>query len=204
MGTSTFSNFTVLPEIALAKIREDEPFEKVCYIGCGVTTGIGAVINTAKVEPGANVVVFGLGGIYTELLKDVTRRFAPFDLATAREMIEEIKGMKLRAPQIEGMVEALKFLGANPTPIAFNEIYLALQNGTVDGFVSALNPSVAGKFYEVSKYASMTYHNYGPTLLVANLDIWNGLTADQHRFCWVDGSAFHAKQALEDLANAGR
>jgi S-(hydroxymethyl)glutathione dehydrogenase / alcohol dehydrogenase len=63
MGCSTFSNFTVLPEIALAKIREDAPFDKVCYIGCGVTTGIGAVINTAKVEPGANVVVFGLGGI---------------------------------------------------------------------------------------------------------------------------------------------
>ena len=63
MGCSTFSNFTVLPEIALAKIREDAPFDKVCYIGCGVTTGIGAVINTAKVEPGANVVIFGLGGI---------------------------------------------------------------------------------------------------------------------------------------------
>jgi S-(hydroxymethyl)glutathione dehydrogenase/alcohol dehydrogenase len=63
MGCSTFANYTVLPEIALAKIREDAPFEKVCYIGCGVTTGIGAVINTAKVEPGANVVVFGLGGI---------------------------------------------------------------------------------------------------------------------------------------------
>ncbi len=63
MGTSTFSNFTVMPEIAAAKIRPDAPFEKVCYIGCGVTTGIGAVINTAKVEAGANVVVFGLGGI---------------------------------------------------------------------------------------------------------------------------------------------
>ncbi|MFM7382839.1 MAG: S-(hydroxymethyl)glutathione dehydrogenase/class III alcohol dehydrogenase [Microcystaceae cyanobacterium] len=63
MGTSTFANYTVVPEIALAKIREDAPFDKVCYIGCGVTTGIGAVINTAKVEPGANVVVFGLGGI---------------------------------------------------------------------------------------------------------------------------------------------
>jgi S-(hydroxymethyl)glutathione dehydrogenase / alcohol dehydrogenase len=63
MGCSTFSNFTVLPEIAVAKIRKDAPFDKVCYIGCGVTTGIGAVINTAKVEPGANVVVFGLGGI---------------------------------------------------------------------------------------------------------------------------------------------
>src|SRR6202165_5020426 len=63
MGCSTFANFTVLPEIAVAKIREDAPFDKVCYIGCGVTTGIGAVINTAKVETGAQVVVFGLGGI---------------------------------------------------------------------------------------------------------------------------------------------
>jgi len=63
MGCSTFSNYTVLPEIALAKVREDAPFDKICYIGCGVTTGIGAVIHTAKVWPGANVVVFGLGGI---------------------------------------------------------------------------------------------------------------------------------------------
>jgi S-(hydroxymethyl)glutathione dehydrogenase/alcohol dehydrogenase len=63
MGCSTFSNYTVLPEIALAKIRKDAPMDKVCYIGCGVTTGIGAVINTAKVEPGSRVVVFGLGGI---------------------------------------------------------------------------------------------------------------------------------------------
>ncbi|MEP0520339.1 MAG: S-(hydroxymethyl)glutathione dehydrogenase/class III alcohol dehydrogenase [Hyphomicrobiales bacterium] len=63
MGTSTFANYTVLPEIALAKVREDAPFESICYIGCGVTTGIGAVINTAKVEPGSNCVVFGLGGI---------------------------------------------------------------------------------------------------------------------------------------------
>jgi S-(hydroxymethyl)glutathione dehydrogenase/alcohol dehydrogenase len=63
MGCSTFSNYTVLPEIALAKVREDAPFDKICYIGCGVTTGIGAVINTAKVQPGDNVVVFGLGGI---------------------------------------------------------------------------------------------------------------------------------------------
>ena len=63
MGCSTFSNFTVLPEIAVAKVREDAPFDKICYIGCGVTTGVGAVINTAKVEPGANAIVFGLGGI---------------------------------------------------------------------------------------------------------------------------------------------
>ena len=63
MGCSTFSNFTVLPEISVAKVRKDAPFDVICYIGCGVTTGIGAVIFTAKVEPGANVVVFGLGGI---------------------------------------------------------------------------------------------------------------------------------------------
>src|SRR5216684_2096382 len=63
MGTSTFANFTVVPEIALAKIREDAPFDRVCYIGCGVTTGIGAVVNTAKVQVGDRVVVFGLGGI---------------------------------------------------------------------------------------------------------------------------------------------
>src|SRR6188474_806233 len=63
MGCSTFSNYTVLPEIALAKVRDDAPFDKICYIGCGVTTGIGAVINTAKVEAGSNCIVFGLGGI---------------------------------------------------------------------------------------------------------------------------------------------
>ncbi len=69
MGCSTFSNFTVVPEIALAKIRQDAPFDKVCYIGCGVTTGIGAVINTAKVQPGDNVIVFGLGGIGLNVLQ---------------------------------------------------------------------------------------------------------------------------------------
>src|SRR2546423_11963516 len=69
MGCSTFSNYTVLPEIAVAKIRADAPFDKVCYIGCGVTTGIGAVINTAKVEPGAKCVVFGLGGIGLNVLQ---------------------------------------------------------------------------------------------------------------------------------------
>jgi S-(hydroxymethyl)glutathione dehydrogenase / alcohol dehydrogenase len=63
MGTSTFANYTVVPEIALARVREDAPFDKICYIGCGVTTGLGAVINTAKVQPGDRVVVFGVGGI---------------------------------------------------------------------------------------------------------------------------------------------
>ncbi len=71
MGCSTFANYTVLPEIALAKVRPDAPFEKICYIGCGVTTGIGAVFNTARVQPGDNVVVFGLGGIGLNVIQGV-------------------------------------------------------------------------------------------------------------------------------------
>src|SRR5213075_3103910 len=91
MGTSTFANYTVVPEIALAKIRDDAPFDKVCYIGCGVTTGIGAVINTAKVEPGANVVVFGLGGIGLNVVQGArmvgAKMVVGVDLNAAREAL---------------------------------------------------------------------------------------------------------------------
>ena len=91
MGCSTFANFTVLPEIAVAKIRDDAPFDKVCYIGCGVTTGIGAVINTAKVEPGSNVVVFGLGGIGLNVVQGARMAGANMivgvDLNPARETL---------------------------------------------------------------------------------------------------------------------
>ncbi len=97
MGTSTFANYTVLPEIALAKIREDAPFDKVCYIGCGVTTGIGAVINTAKVEPGANVVVFGLGGIGLNVVQGARMAGANMivgvDLNPGRRALAEKFGM---------------------------------------------------------------------------------------------------------------
>jgi S-(hydroxymethyl)glutathione dehydrogenase/alcohol dehydrogenase len=97
MGCSTFSNYTVLPEIALAKIREDAPFEKVCYIGCGVTTGIGAVINTAKVEPGASVVVFGLGGIGLNVIQGArlagARQIVGIDLNPRRKPLAERFGM---------------------------------------------------------------------------------------------------------------
>jgi S-(hydroxymethyl)glutathione dehydrogenase/alcohol dehydrogenase len=97
MGTSTFSNYTVVPEIALAKIREDAPFDKVCYIGCGVTTGIGAVINTAKVEPGANVVVFGLGGIGLNVIQGARMAGADMivgvDINPARKPLAEKFGM---------------------------------------------------------------------------------------------------------------
>ena len=97
MGTSTFSRFTVLPEIALAKIREDAPFDKVCYIGCGVTTGIGAVINTAKVRPGDNVVVFGLGGIGLNVVQGArlagADRIVGVDLNPRRRALAEELGM---------------------------------------------------------------------------------------------------------------
>ena len=97
MGTSTFANFTVLPEIAVAKIREDAPFEKVCYIGCGVTTGIGAVINTAKVETGARAVVFGLGGIGLNVIQGLRLAGAEMivgvDLNPRRREIAEKFGM---------------------------------------------------------------------------------------------------------------
>ena len=97
MGTSTFSNFTVLPEIAVAKIREDAPFEKVCYIGCGVTTGIGAVVNTADVEAGANCVVFGLGGIGLNVGQGLRMvgadKIIGVDLNPARKPLAEKFGM---------------------------------------------------------------------------------------------------------------
>jgi S-(hydroxymethyl)glutathione dehydrogenase / alcohol dehydrogenase len=97
MGCSTFSNYTVLPEIAVAKIREDAPFDKVCYIGCGVTTGIGAVINTAKVEPGANVVVFGLGGIGLKVIQGArlagANKIIGVDINPRRKALAERFGM---------------------------------------------------------------------------------------------------------------
>ena len=97
MGTSTFSNFTVMPEIAVAKIREDAPFDKVCYIGCGVTTGIGAVINTAKVTPGSNVAVFGLGGIGLNVLQGArlvgANRIIGVDTNPAKVKLAEKFGM---------------------------------------------------------------------------------------------------------------
>jgi len=97
MGCSTFSNFTVLPEIAVAKIREDAPFDKVCYIGCGVTTGIGAVIYTAKVEPGTNVVVFGLGGIGLNVIQGAKMvgadKIIGVDINPAKRAMAEAFGM---------------------------------------------------------------------------------------------------------------
>ena len=94
MGCSTFSNFTVLPEIAVAKVREDAPFDKICYIGCGVTTGIGAVINTAKVEIGAKAVVFGLGGIGLNVIQGL--RLAGADMIIGVDLNDDKKPMAER------------------------------------------------------------------------------------------------------------
>ena len=108
MGCSTFANYTVLPEIALAKIREDAPFDKVCYIGCGVTTGIGAVIYTAKVKPGSSVVVFGLGGIGLNVLQGARMAGAGMivgvDLNPGRKALAEKFGMThfVNPKEVEG------------------------------------------------------------------------------------------------------
>jgi S-(hydroxymethyl)glutathione dehydrogenase/alcohol dehydrogenase len=119
MGTSTFSNFTVLPEIALAKIDKAAPFEKVCYIGCGVTTGIGAVINTAKVEPGSNCVVFGLGGIGLNVIQGLkmvgANMIVGVDMNDSKEQVGRHFGMthfvnpsKIQGDVVPHLVELTK------------------------------------------------------------------------------------------------
>jgi len=108
MGCSTFSNYTVLPEIAVAKIRQDAPFDKVCYIGCGVTTGVGAVINTAKVQPGDNVIIFGLGGIGLNVVQGAklvgANMIIGVDLNDARKELGEKFGMThfVNPKEVEG------------------------------------------------------------------------------------------------------
>lgn len=113
MGTSTFSNHIVVPEIALAKIRSDAPFDKVCYIGCGVTTGVGAVLFTAKVEAGANVVVFGLGGIGLNVIQGAKMvgadRIIGIDLNPAREAMARSFGMThfINPREVDNVVDAI-------------------------------------------------------------------------------------------------
>ncbi|WP_395405728.1 S-(hydroxymethyl)glutathione dehydrogenase/class III alcohol dehydrogenase [Pseudoduganella sp. UC29_106] len=113
MGTSTFSNYIVVPEIALARIREDAPFDKVCYIGCGVTTGVGAVLFTAKVEAGANVVVFGLGGIGLNVIQGAkmvgANKIIGIDINPAREKMAREFGMThfINPKDVENVVDAI-------------------------------------------------------------------------------------------------
>lgn len=126
MGTSTFANYTVLPEIAVAKIREDAPLDKVCLIGCGVTTGLGAVINTAKVEPGANVVVFGLGGIGLNVIQGAkmvgASKIVGVDINPDKRAMAEDYGMTdfVNPKEIDGnLVEYLVELTAGGADYSF-------------------------------------------------------------------------------------
>ncbi|GGE40806.1 S-(hydroxymethyl)glutathione dehydrogenase [Marinicauda pacifica] len=113
MGCSTFSNYTVMPEIALAKIREDAPFDKVCYIGCGVTTGVGAVVFDAKVEPGSNVVVFGLGGIGLNVIQAArmvgANKIVGIDINENKKALAEQFGMTdfINPTKVDNVVEAI-------------------------------------------------------------------------------------------------
>ncbi|MCH7807092.1 MAG: S-(hydroxymethyl)glutathione dehydrogenase/class III alcohol dehydrogenase [Proteobacteria bacterium] len=125
MGCSTFSNFTVLPEIALAKIRQDAPFDKVCYIGCGVTTGIGAVINTAKVEKGSTVAVFGLGGVGLNVVQGArmvgARQIIGIDINPGREAMARKFGMTdfINACDAGDVVEAVTDLSGGGVDYSF-------------------------------------------------------------------------------------
>ncbi len=113
MGCSTFSNFTVLPEISLAKIRQDAPFDKVCYIGCGVTTGVGAVVYKAKVEPGSRVVVFGLGGIGLNVIQGArmvgARQIIGVDLNPSKVPLAKKFGMTdfINPAEVGNVVQAI-------------------------------------------------------------------------------------------------
>ncbi|UDL96287.1 S-(hydroxymethyl)glutathione dehydrogenase/class III alcohol dehydrogenase [Lichenihabitans sp. PAMC28606] len=122
MGCSTFSNFTVLPDIAVAKVRQDAPFDKICYIGCGVTTGIGAVVYTGKVWPGANVVVFGLGGIGLNVIQGARMVGA-----------DKIIGVDINPAKVEiakkfGMTHFI-----NPNEVGTDKVVAALVDATDGG-----------------------------------------------------------------------
>ncbi len=138
MGCSTFSNFSVMPEIAVAKVREDAPFDKICYIGCGVTTGVGAVVYRAKVEPGSNVVVFGLGGIGLNVLQGArmvgANRIIGVDLNPEREALGRKFGMTdfINPKQVANVVEAIVELTGGGADYSFECI------GNVDVMRQAL------------------------------------------------------------------
>ncbi|MCH7543358.1 MAG: S-(hydroxymethyl)glutathione dehydrogenase/class III alcohol dehydrogenase [Proteobacteria bacterium] len=138
MGCSTFSNFTVLPEIAVAKVRKDAPFDKICYIGCGVTTGIGAVLFEAKVEPGANVVVFGLGGIGLNVVQGArmagANKIIGVDVNPAKEELARKFGMTdfIDPKEEANVVEAIVDLTGGGADYSFECI------GNVDTMRAAL------------------------------------------------------------------
>ena len=154
MGTSTFSNYTVVPEIALAKIREDAPFDKVCYIGCGVTTGIGAVIYTAKVEAGANVAVFGLGGIGLNVIQGARMVGA-----------DKIIGIDIN-PQREAMARKFgmtHFINPNDVPNIVDAVVQLTDGGADYSFECIGNTKVMRQALECTHKGLSLIHISEPT-----------------------------------------
>jgi S-(hydroxymethyl)glutathione dehydrogenase/alcohol dehydrogenase len=151
MGTSTFSNFTVVPEIALATIRPDAPFDKVCYIGCGVTTGIGAVVFTAKVEAGANVAVFGLGGIGLNVIQGAKMvgadKIIGIDINPAREKMARQFGMT-------------HFINPSSTPNVVDAIVQLTDGGADFSFECIGNTSVMRQALEC------THKGWGRSIII--------------------------------------
>ncbi len=153
MGCSTFSNFTVLPEISLAKVRKDAPFDKICYIGCGVTTGIGAVIYTAKVWPGANVVVFGLGGIGLNVIQGARMVGA-----------DKIIGVDLNPSKVEmarkfGMTHFI-----NPNEIGHDKVIQAITDLTDGG--ADFSFECVGSTNTMRQALECTHRGWGTSIIV--------------------------------------
>ncbi len=153
MGTSTFSNFTVLPEIAVAKVREDAPFDKICYIGCGVTTGIGAVVYTAKVWAGANVVVFGLGGIGLNVIQGARMVGA-----------DKIIGVDLNP----GKVEMAKKFGmthfVNPDEVGRDKVVQAIMDLTGGG--ADFSFECIGNIHTMRQALECCHRGWGESIII--------------------------------------
>jgi S-(hydroxymethyl)glutathione dehydrogenase / alcohol dehydrogenase len=153
MGCSTFSNFTVLPEIAVAKVREDAPFDKICYIGCGVTTGIGAVIYTAKVRPGSNVAVFGLGGIGLNVIQGARMVGA-----------DKIIGVDLNPSKIEmakkfGMTHFI-----NPDEVGRDKVIQAITDLTGGG--ADYSFECIGNVHTMRQALECTHRGWGESIII--------------------------------------
>lgn len=153
MGCSTFSNFTVLPEIAVAKVREDAPFDKICYIGCGVTTGIGAVIYTAKVRPGSNVAVFGLGGIGLNVIQGARMVGA-----------DKIIGVDLNPSKIEmakkfGMTHFI-----NPEEVGRDKVVQAITDLTGGGVDYSFE--CIGNVHTMRQALECTHRGWGESIII--------------------------------------
>jgi S-(hydroxymethyl)glutathione dehydrogenase / alcohol dehydrogenase len=153
MGCSTFSNFTVLPEIALAKVRDDAPFDKICYIGCGVTTGIGAVLYTAKVRPGSNVVVFGLGGIGLNVIQGARMVGA-----------DKIIGVDLNPAKIEmaGKFGMTHFI--NPDVVGRDKVVSAIQDLTDGG--ADYSFECIGNVHTMRQALECTHRGWGESIII--------------------------------------